>query len=99
MILKKIFLGAIVILSLTTLLFALPSDIKILTKDEISGLSNQQLLDYYIEALVELETARTFHNRAGFQPRDIQGFKDLVRYRLQLLFELHKRKIRVPKTD
>lgn len=84
---------------LATFCLALPIEIKILSKEEITKLSDQQLMDAYIEVLVELETAKTFYANSGFQPKEIKPFKELVRYRLLLIMEMNKRKMEIPKTQ
>jgi len=96
---NKILSFLILVLFLGTNAFALPIEITILSKEEIAKLSDQQLIDVYIDALVEMETAKTFYSKSGFQPKEINKFKELVRYRIWLILELHKRKVEIPKTE
>jgi len=96
---KRIFSFFVLFFFLGTYAFALPIEIEILPKEEIVKLSDQQLIDIYIDVLVELETAKTFYSRSGFQPKEIKIFKDLVRYRVLIIMEMYKRKIEVPKTQ
>jgi hypothetical protein len=96
---KKILSFLILVLFLGTNTFALPIEITILPKEEIVKLSDQQLIDIYVDVLVELETAKTFYSRSGFQPKEIKIFKDLVRYRVLIIMEMYKRKIEFPKTE
>ena len=93
---KRLIVSLILTLFLSAQVLAAPIEIKILTKTEIAQLSDQQLMDNYVEALVDLETAKTFYGRAGFQPKEIKTFKDLVRYRLYLILEMQNRKMEVP---
>ena len=42
------------------------SDITILLKKDIVKLTDEQLLDTYLDTLVELDASKTFHNTSGF---------------------------------
>ncbi len=75
-----------------------PLQIKILDEQEITHLSNKELLDKYIDAVVELEAMRTFHQTSGFRPQDYQDFKRLLRYKILLLDEIRKRDLTPPAT-
>ena len=71
-------------------------EIKVLEAKEILVLDDEKLIDAYIDALVEIDAARTFHATSGFTPKELKKFKGLLKYRLQLLFEIHRRKIEIP---
>jgi len=71
-------------------------EIKILESKEIILLDDQKLVDAYIDAVVEIDAARTFHSTSGFTPKQFKQFKGLLKYRLQLLFEANRRKMEIP---
>lgn len=58
--------------------------------------SDDQLMDAYIDALVELEAASAFHQTSGFTPRQYAQHKALIHYRYDLLREIQKRKLKLP---
>ena len=49
-----------------------------------------------ITKLVELEATRTFHLTAGFSTKQYDEFRSFLKYRLQLLMEIHARNIEIP---
>ena len=71
-------------------------EIKVLEAKDILVLDDQKLIDAYIDAVVEIDATRTFHATSGFTPRELKKFKGLLKYRLQLLFEIHRRKMEIP---
>ena len=79
--------------------FSYLSEIKFLTKEEIVKLEDEALVDTYIDTLVELEATRTFHLTSGFAPKEYVDYKALLKYRYQLLMEIHKRNLEVPQYD
>jgi len=94
--LKKIFLVAIILLLSVSNSFAFLYQLKVLSKSEISRLSDDKLLDAYIDALVEVEASATFHQTSGFKPSDYEKYKKLIRYRILLKQEINKRDIQEP---
>ena len=76
--------------------YALPNSIKILNQQEIKGLSDEDLKKAYIDALIELEAETVFYQRSGFLQKDLNDYRDLIRYRVNLMFELQNRKLDVP---
>lgn len=70
--------------------------IQILDPQAILLLDDQKLVDVYIDALAELEATKTFHTTIRFTPAQYKQYKELVKYRLQLLFEVHRRKMELP---
>jgi len=94
------FILVMVLLALAVNSWAFMYDnLKIRTRAEISRLSDEELTETYIEAQVEYQAANTFHQRAGVTPKDYDKFKALLRYRADLLIELQKRKLEIPKTE
>lgn len=86
-------------LFLTGHVFALEADVKILTKDEIVKLSNEDLLKTYIDVCVEIEAAKSLHATSGYMPKEYSNFKELLRYKITLLNEIKSRKLDVPATE
>jgi hypothetical protein len=78
---------------------AFMDEFKVLEQSEITKLNDTQLIDTYIEVIVELEAVKTFHTTSGFKPKEYDSYKDLLRYRIRLLMEFHKRGIEAPAFD
>lgn len=72
------------------------SRVTILEKPEISKLSDDKLTDAYMDVLVELEAIKVFHTTSGFKPVQYNEYRDLLKYRLQLLMEVHSRNLELP---
>ncbi len=72
-------------------------EVEALDKKEISKLSDEQLLDHYVDTMVEIEASSAFHKAAGFNPREYRSFKKLLRFRVDLLQEITKRKLELPR--
>ncbi len=76
---------------------AFKSDIAILDKSGIEGLSDDKLIDAYTDVLVDIEAQRTFYEAAGFSKQQhFDEYKDLLRYRLRLLMAIHTRQLEIP---
>lgn len=90
---------ALCILFFSPLANAFPPQIEILAENQIVKLANPQLLNAYIEVVVEIEAAKAFHTTSGFTPKDYKDFKDLLRYRILLLNEMAIRKLEIPRTE
>ena len=75
---------------------AFPPDVTILDKPAIVKLSDDQLIDTYENALVEIEASRTFHATSGFSPKEYKDYKALLKFRLLLLVEVHARNLEIP---
>jgi Ni2+-binding GTPase involved in maturation of urease and hydrogenase len=75
------------------------SDVVILQKKDIAKLTDEQLVDKYMDAVVELEANKTFHQTNGFAPKDYKEYKDLIKFRLVLLMEIHGRNMEIPQFD
>ena len=74
-------------------------EIAILGKNEISKLSDEQLIAAYTEAVVEVQAVKTFFSKGGLTPRDYDNFKDVLRYRISLIQEMTKRGLDIPRTE
>lgn len=68
----------------------------ILEQADIGKLTETQLVDTYIDIIVELEAARAFYTTSGFKPKEYTSYKNLLRYRIRLQMEMQKRGMEVP---
>jgi len=72
-------------------------EINILNKEAIKSLSDEALIDAYIDVIVELEAARTFHQTSGFGKKsEYEKYKKILRYRTYLIMEINNRELKVP---
>lgn len=74
-------------------------ELQILNQDEIHKLSDEALKKAYIETQIEIMADKIFFEKAGFRPPDYAKFKEILRYRVNLLSELQSRKLEIPKTE
>ncbi len=75
------------------------NDFQMLSKEEITQLSDQALTDAYVNAQIEILAQSKFFERAGMVPKDFEKYKELLRYRVILIQELEKRNLPIPKTE
>jgi len=73
-----------------------PSDVTVLDKASITRLSDDQLTDAYMNTIVELKAQDEFHATSGFSPKEYKDYKELLKYRLLLLVEIHSRNLELP---
>jgi hypothetical protein len=71
-------------------------EIQVLEAKDILLLDDQKLVEAYIDAIVEIDATKTFHSTSGFTPKEFKAYKGLLKYRLHLLFEIHRRKMEIP---
>ena len=95
---KKIYM-TVLMLILALPVFALESSVSILPKEEIVKLSDDKLTDAYMDTVVEIEASKSFHTTSGFTPKQYGEYKDLLKYKMRLLMELHGRNIDVPQLE
>jgi hypothetical protein len=100
---KTIFFAVIIGVSALTVLpasssfAAFPSDeISVLEQKDIAKLPDDKLLENYIDVLTEMEATKAFHATSGFTPKEYKKYKEIVKYRIQILFEIHRRKLEIP---
>ena len=74
-------------------------ELKTLDKKQIAKLSDEELIDAYLEVLIEFKASSMFHQTSGFTPQDYEKYKALFRYRIYLGEELKKRELDVPVID
>jgi len=73
------------------------TDVPMLEKSAIASLTDEQLIDKYIDVMIELEASQTFHETAGFNnANEYKKYKALLRYRTDLFLEIKKRELEVP---
>ncbi len=94
---KKLLLAVALLTVLTPSAFAaFASNVVVLDKADVVKLSDEKLVDVYTDVVVELEAIRTFHATSGFSPKQYDEFRELLKYRLKLLMEIHARNIEIP---
>ncbi len=94
---KKFALSLLMVLSFSAVSMAsYPSDVVILEKSAISKLTDEQLLDTYENTLVEIQANTSFHATSGFSPKEYKDYKALLKFRLELLVEIHSRNLEIP---
>jgi len=71
-------------------------DFIVLDIKQIQALTDEQLVEKYVDVLAEIEASKTFHVTSGFTPREYSKYRDLIKYRYQLLFDANRRKVEVP---
>ena len=77
----------------------LASDVVVLEKKDIVALADDKLIEKYMDTIVEIEASKTFHATNGFSPKDYKEFKDILKFRLYLLTEIHSRNLEIPQFD
>ena len=95
-------LSAVILVSiflLSPVMYAAASDLVILPKEEIVKISDEKLIDAYMDTVVEIEATRSFHATSGFTPKQFTEYKDLLKYKMRLLMEIHSRNVDVPQLD
>ena len=89
---KKIIIFLCMILSLTTQAGAFLYELPILSKDEIAKLTDEDLMEKYIDAKIEAKASEEFHRAAGFNSvKEYENRKKLLRYIFDLRREMSKR--------
>ncbi len=74
-------------------------ELKTLDKKEIAKLSDEELIDAYLEVMIEFKASSMFHETSGFTPKDYEKYKALLRYRIYLEVEMNKRELEAPDVD
>lgn len=90
----------LVCICLLLMIVAMPAhaflyDLPVLEKSEISKLKDEELVDKYIDVLVEMEASKTFHQNSGFSPEGYKKYKALIKYRILLSIEVQKRELEI----
>lgn len=71
-------------------------EVQVMTQEELKGLKDDQLVNAYIDAMIELDAATLFHKAAGFNPKEYDKYKKLLRYTVDLSLEIQKRQLELP---
>ena len=71
----------------------------VLEKKDIAKLTDEQLTETYMNALVEVAARKDFFNRFGFTGKDMDEYKAVLKYRLLLLMEIHSRNLDIPQFE
>ncbi len=74
-------------------------EVNILSKEEIHALKDDQLIDLFISAKIEVEASKSFHGKAGFNPKEYEKFKALLGLIVRLHQEMKTRELEVPPMD
>ena len=74
-------------------------NVTVLEEKAIGKLSDEVLIDNYIEVTIELAASTLFHQTSGFSPRGYEKYKGLLRYRVDLLGEMKERNLEIPKVE
>jgi len=90
---------ALVLLPVSMAWAVYTSDLKILEKKEIVKLTDEQLTDTYMNALVDVEARKGFFNRFGFTGKDLDDYRAVLKYRMILLMEIHGRNLDIPQFE
>lgn len=93
---KKILLLTIMMAILAYPAFGFMYEVKILDKEAIAGLNNDQIVDTYTDVIVEVEASKVFHERAGFTPKEYEKYKQLLRFVINIRQEMSRREITPP---
>ncbi|MEW5895045.1 MAG: hypothetical protein AB1650_04740 [Candidatus Omnitrophota bacterium] len=94
---NKIVTGVVTIVLFQNLaVAAFPFSIKPLNPSAIEAMTDEKLIQVYIDAEIEVEAVGTFFEKAGFTPNDFASYKDLLYFRTFLVMELNKRKMPLP---
>ena len=96
---KRIICSLIVCLLLATSAHAFLYEVKILTDDEIHQMLKEELMQVYIDAMIERRASETFHGRAGFSPKEYESFKELLSLIVRLRQEMSHRGMDVPPVE
>ena len=75
------------------------SNLTVLEKKDIVKLTDDQLTDTYMDALVDVEARKDFFNHFGFAGRDLEDYRAVMKYRLLLLMEIHGRNLDIPQFE
>ena len=90
---KKIFIMFCLLCFFSSPVFAFLSDVKILSKEKIAKLSDEELTEAYVNAKIEREANQEFHRNAGFSSiKEYDQLKQLLRYVFDLRMEMLQRK-------
>lgn len=73
-------------------------EIKILANPEIEKLTNEQLVNTYIDAKIEAEAYKAF-GRTGYSHKEYSEYRELLAFIVRLRQEMEKRQVDAPPVD
>jgi len=86
---KKILISVLILALLASPAVAFLYEMKILTREEIKKLTDDELTEIYIEARIEEKASSEFHGAAGFSSsKDYNSRKKLLRFVFELRREM-----------
>jgi len=71
---------------------------KILARPEIEKLTNEQLVNTYIDAKIESEAYKAF-GRTGYSHKEYSEYRELLAFIVRLRQEMEKRQVDAPPVD
>ncbi|MCA9408874.1 MAG: hypothetical protein H6755_04030 [Candidatus Omnitrophica bacterium] len=97
---KKLLLLVISFIFAASTVSAFLNEVAVLSKEEVVKLSNERLVEVYIDAKIEIDASKTFHTRAGFNsPKEYDKYKELLAFIVVLRQEMKKRDLEAPPVD
>ena len=93
---KKMAAFFILFVFLSTTAFAFLYEVKILKKEELKKLSNDEIVSLYTDAQIEKTASETFHGKAGFTPKEYENFKELLGLIIRIRQEMVERDLVPP---
>ena len=72
-------------------------EVEVLDTSAIGKLKDEELADRYIDASIEIEASGAFHEASGFNPKEYRSFKRILRFRVDLMREILRRELELPK--
>jgi hypothetical protein len=78
---------------------AYTSTLVVLDKKDISKLTDEQLLNTYMDTVVDVTARKDFFWHFGLAGKDLDDYKTVMKYRLLLLMEIHSRNLDIPQFD
>jgi len=93
----KTFVAVLLFTLIVSPAFAFLYEIPILSKEEISKLSDKEIIDVYMEVKIEEIASSEFHKGAGFSnAKEYNKRKALLRFIIDLRMEMDSRELGVP---
>ncbi|MDP8212993.1 MAG: hypothetical protein P9X22_06880 [Candidatus Zapsychrus exili] len=74
-------------------------EISIPTQEEIKRLKDDEIIEIYIDVMIERKASEAFHGKAGFTPKEYTKFKELLGFIVRLRQEMSKRELEAPPID
>lgn len=90
---------AFICLPLSGVWAAYTSTLVILDKKDISKLTDEQLLNTYMDTVVDVQARKDFFWHFGLAGKDLDEYKAAMKYRLLLLMEIHSRNLDIPQFE